>query len=148
MKYLLLDIDDTIAPLTYRGLDAVIIDTMGIELAIPKYIAAWLKQLAANEINIVWCTSRPPVVCSLIEKKIGFKATDYLQFLNKKAYHWMKLSSIIEFCHAHQSDLVVLADNDIREGTRGVPNLPTNLKMVWPSDSCLSLADLEKIESL
>lgn len=148
MKYLLLDIDDTIAPLTYRGLDAVVIDTMGIELAIPKYVAEWLKHVAAKEIHIVWCTSRPPVVCSLIEKKIGFKATDYLQFFNKKAYHWMKLSSIIEFCQAHENDLVVLADNDIREGTRGIQNLPTNLKMVWPSDSCLAIEDLEMIERL
>ena len=43
-KYLLLDIDDTIAPSMYRGSDAVEIETWGRgHLAIPKYIVDWIK---------------------------------------------------------------------------------------------------------
>lgn len=148
MKYLLLDIDDTIAPLNYRGIDAVVIDSMGIELGIPGYVANWLEKIAEKEIKIIWCTSRPQIVCSFIEKKIGFKADGYLQFFNKKAYHWIKLSGIIDFCNENKNDLVILADNDIREGTRGIQNLPTNLELVWPSDSCLSIDDLKLIDSL
>lgn len=39
MNYLLLDIDDTIAPLKVGGQDTVAIDSMGIELSIPNHIA-------------------------------------------------------------------------------------------------------------
>lgn len=152
MKYLLLDIDDTIAPLKYNRLDAVYVDCSHEgELGIPSYIADWLKTAKEKEIKIIWCTSRPPFVSLLVEKKIGFKSEDTLQFFNKKSYHWNKLYSIIEFCNEHEDDLVVLADNDIKEGTRGVKNLPQNLELVWPSDSrrgCLSMENLELIDSL
>lgn len=150
MNYLLLDIDDTIAPWNYQGLDAVVIDSMGIYLGIPETIADWLHKSAEKEIKIIWCTSRGPVVCALVEQKIGFKAEGQLEFFNKKAYAWEKLASILEFCHDHQDDTVILADNDIKEGLRGITNLPNNLKLVWPTDrkGCLSLADLKLIENI
>lgn len=34
----------------------VIIDSMGIELAIPQYIADWLKKASEKQIKIFWCT--------------------------------------------------------------------------------------------
>ncbi|CAM3332147.1 HAD family hydrolase [Vagococcus fessus] len=151
MKYLLLDIDDTIAPWMYKRVDAVVIDSMGIYLGIPEHIAKWLKQIKEADIKIIWCTDRPPLICSMIEKKIGFKSEGQLEFFDKNTYRWTKLHGIIEFCDKHKNDVVIVADNDVIKGTRGVNNLPDNLKMVWPSDTsrgCLSVADLELIENL
>lgn len=149
-KYLLLDIDDTIAPLSYKGRDAVYIDRVGIRLGIPKYIADWLHDSPEKDIKVIWCTRRPPGVCSLFEKKISFKSYGRISFINGKAYNWDKLFSIIQFCNHHSDDVVILADNDIRDGTRGVQNLPPNLKLVPPADDsfgCLTEADLKIIES-
>lgn len=151
MKYLLLDIDDTIAPWLYKRVDAVVIDSMGIYLGIPEHIANWLKQIEETDIKIIWCTDRPPSICSMIEKKIGFKSEGQLEFFDKKAYTWSKLSGIIEFCDEHKSDVVIVADNDVIKGTKGVDKLPDNLTTVLPSDTsrgCLSVADLELIENL
>lgn len=151
MKYLLLDIDDTIAPLNYRSMDAIYVDTLeeGV-LGIPDYIADWLKTAKEKEIKIIWCTSRRIPIQYLVEKELRFESENALKFYNKKSYDWEKLYSIIEFCNEHAEDVVILADNDIKEGTRGVKNLPGNLKLVWPSDSrrgCLSKEDLELIDS-
>lgn len=145
------DIDDTIAPWLYKRVDAVVIDSMGIYLGIPEYIATWLKTLHEKEIKIIWCTNREPFVCSMVEKKLDFKGEGQLEFYNKKAYDWNKLHGIIEFCDEHKDDIVILADNDVKEGTRGIDKLPDNLKIIWPSDAsrgCLSVADLEAIENL
>lgn len=151
MKYLLLDIDDTIAPLNYKSLDAVYVDCSEEgELGIPKYIAAWLKAAKEKEIKIIWCTSRRLPIRYLVEKALGFKSDGALQFFNQKRYDWNKLYSIIEFCNENVDNIVVLADNDIKEGTRGVKELPENLKLIWPSDTrrgCLSVEDLELIDS-
>lgn len=147
MKYLLLDIDDTIAPLKVGGPNMVIIDSMGVELAIPQYIADWLKKASEKQIKIIWCTNRTPIVGALIEKTIGFKAEGQLQLYNKKAYEWEKLYGIIEFCNEHENDLVVLADNLVERMTRGV-ELPNNLKTVLPSDATLTIEDLKLIDSL
>src|SRR5574337_1288561 len=55
-KYLLLDIDDTIAPSMYRGSDAIDIETWGRGyLAIPKYIVEWVKQFSKQENQSIWC---------------------------------------------------------------------------------------------
>lgn len=151
MKYLLLDIDDTIAPWLYKKSDAVVIDSMGIYLGIPEHIATWLQKSVEKEFKIIWCTNRERFVCSQIEKRIGFKSDGYLQFFNKKAYDWDKLYGIIGFCNEHDKDIVILADNDIKEGTRGIGNLPSNLKLIWPSDSqrgCLSVENLQLIDSM
>lgn len=148
VKYLLLDIESTLTPLNYKGVDAVIVDIMGFCISFPRYIADWLKEIEEKEIKIIWCTSKKPYECKAIEDKIGFKSEGYLQFFNQNAYHWTKLSSIIDFCNEHEDDLVVLADNDIKEGTRGIQDLPINLELVWPSDSCLSVEDLELIDRL
>ncbi|GEQ62006.1 hypothetical protein VL4N_13880 [Vagococcus lutrae] len=151
MKYLLLDIDDTIAPLNYKSIDAVYVDCSEEgELGIPNYIADWLKTAKEKEIKIIWCTSRRGPIQYLVETKLGFKSDGTLQFFNQKSYHWNKLYSIIDFCNKHSEDIVILADNDIKEGTREVKNLPENLKLVWPSDTrrgCLSVEDLELIDS-
>ena len=49
-KYLLLDIDDTIAPSMYRGSDAIEIETWERgHLAIPKYIVEWVKLFSKKE---------------------------------------------------------------------------------------------------
>lgn len=149
-KYVLLDIDDTLAPWLYKGSDAIVIDSFGIELGIPKYIAEWLKKVSEKEIHVVWCTSRPSVVCSLIEKTIGFKSAETkLEFPNPKYYAWNKLYGINKFCVEHPNDIVIIADNDVKVGTRGIENLPDKLKLIWPSDKrgCLSLEDLELIDS-
>ena len=151
MKFLLLDIDDTISPWLYKRNDAIFIDSIGVELGIPNYIADWLRNSSKNDIKIVWCTSRPPVVCSLIERVIGFKTYGRLSFINPKAYEWNKLYAIIKFCNENVDDIVILADNDIKEGTKGINKLPTNLKLIDPSDSirgCLSIEDLSIIDSL
>lgn len=39
MKYLLLDIDDTIAPLKIGGTNTVTVDRIGIEISIPIHVA-------------------------------------------------------------------------------------------------------------
>lgn len=39
MKYLLLDIDDTIAQLKIEGTNTVTVDRMGIEISIPIHVA-------------------------------------------------------------------------------------------------------------
>lgn len=151
MKYLLLDIDDTIAPLSSKPRDSIFIDRMGVKLGIPIDVAKWLKGLSDVGIKIVWCTSRPPMVRSLIEKKIPFESHGVVKFLNPNAYPWNKLYGIIKFCNEHPQDLVILTDNDIKDGTRGISNLPKNLKLVTPSDAmrgCLSKADMELISSL
>ncbi len=151
MKYLLLDIDDTISPWSYKGRDAIFIDRMGIKLGIPKHLADWLAKLSDDEIKIIWCTSRPAVVRSLIEKKIMFKTYGHISFLNQHAYAWYKLFGIIKFCDEHKQDLVILADNDIEKGIKGITNLPNNLKLISPSDTirgCLSKEDLKLIDSL
>lgn len=147
MKYLLLDIDDTIAPLKVGGPNMVIIDSMGMELAIPKYIADWLKKASEKQIKIFWCTDRPPILGSLIERTIGFKTEGQLQFYNTEAYEWRKLYGIIELCNEHENDLVVLADNLVERMTKGV-ELPSNLKTVLPSDATLTIEDLKLIDSL
>lgn len=152
MKFLLLDIDDTISPWLYKGNDAIFIDTMGIELGIPKHIAEWLKKFSKEEVKIIWCTNRPPIVCALIEKKIGFKSEGKLTFTNPKAYAWNKLYGIVEFCNENSEHTIVLADNDVKEGTKGIKkNLPDNLTLIYPSDQrrgCLSVEDLKKIDLL
>lgn len=147
MKYLLLDIDDTIAPLKVGGPDMVIIDSMGMELAIPQYIVNWLKKASEKEIKIFWCTDRPPVLGHLIEKTIGIETEGQLDFYNKTAYQWSKLYGIIEFCNEHENDLVVLADNLVEIMTKGV-ELPNNLITVLPSNGTLTRDDLKLIDRL
>ena len=151
MKFLLLDIDDTISPWLYKGIDAVVIDSMGIELGIPRHIADWLKKVSKEEVKIIWCTNRPSVVCTLIEKTNGFKSEGKLTFTNRKAYPWDKLWGIIEFSNNNSEHTIVLVDNDVTEGTKGINNLPNNLKLISPSDQrrgCLSVRDLETIDKI
>lgn len=147
MKYLLLDIDDTIAPLKIGGLNMVTVDRMGVEISIPIHIAEWLKKTSEKQIKIFWCTDRSPIMGSTIEYVIGFKTEGQLQFFNKKAYVWSKLYSIIEFCNKHEGDLVILADNLVERMTREV-ELPNNLELVLPSDATLTIEDLKLIDSL
>ncbi|WKB71000.1 hypothetical protein [Ligilactobacillus ruminis] len=85
MKYLLLDIDDTIAPLKIGGTNTVTVDRMGIEISIPIRVAEWLKKTSKKQIKIFWCTDRSPIMGSIIEKAIGFKTEGQLQFFNKKS---------------------------------------------------------------
>lgn len=147
MKFLLLDINDTIAPLRVGGPDMVTIDSMGVELSIPNHIANWLKKTAEKEIKIFWCTENSSIFGSLVERTIGFKTEGQLQLNNKSAYNWNKLYGIIEFCNAHENDIVVLADNFVEKMTKGV-ELPSNLKLVLPSDATLTSEDLNLIERL
>lgn len=149
MKYLLLDIDDTIAPFDYKERDAIFIDLMGIRLGFPNYLAEWLSNLSDNEIRIVWCTKRDPSVTTLIEHKMGFTSYGRISFIKQKVYPWKKLASIIDFCNNHDQDTIVLADNDLRWGINGIKNLPKNINLVRPSDDhgCLSKNDLNLIES-
>lgn len=51
MKYLLLDIDDTIAPLKIGGTNTVTVDRMGIEISIPIHVAEWLKKRLKNKLR-------------------------------------------------------------------------------------------------
>ncbi|WP_125771137.1 hypothetical protein [Companilactobacillus furfuricola] len=151
MKYLLLDIDDTLAPLNYKGPDAVFINKMNFKMSIPAYIAIWLRNLSSDKIRIVWCTSRPLVVQSLVEKKLMFNTYGRISFINKRAYTWYKLFSIIKYCNEHHGDIIILVDNDAKLGTMNVDKFPNNLIMVYPSDTrrgCLSINDLLKIENL
>lgn len=147
MKYLLLDIDDTIAPLKIGGPNTVTVDRMGVEISIPIHVAEWLKKTSEKQIKIFWCTDRPLVMGSTIENAIGFKTEGQLNFFNKKAYDWSKLYGIIEFCNEHEDDLVILADNLVERMTRGL-ELPNNLELVLPSDATLTIEDLKLIDSL
>lgn len=147
MKYLLLDIDDTIAPLKIGGTNTVTVDRMGIKISIPIHVAEWLKKTSKKQIKIFWCTDRSPIMGAIIEKAIGFKTEGQLQFFNKKAYNWSKLYSIIKFCNEHEDDLVILADNLVERMTKGV-ELPNNLELVLPSDATLTIEDLKLIDDL
>lgn len=149
MKYLLLDIDDTIAPLKIGETNTVTVDRMSIEISIPINVAEWLKRTSKKQIKIFWCTDWSPIMGSTIEKAIGFKTEGQLQFFNKKAYNWSKLYSIIEFCieHEDEDDLIILADNLVERMTKGV-ELPNNLELVLPSDVTLTIEDLKLIDGL
>lgn len=147
MKYLLLDINDTIAPLKVGGPNTVTVDRMGVAISVPNHVAEWLKRTSEKQIKIFWCTNLPPFVCSTIENGIGFKTEGKLQLFNKKAYGWEKLYSVIAFCNEHENDLVILADNLVEKMTKGV-KLPNNLKLILPSDATLTIEDLKLIDSL
>lgn len=151
MKFLLLDIDDTLAPLSYKERDAIYINKMGVILGIPEYLSDWIENLPSDDIKVIWCTSRPFFVQSLIEKEIGFKTYGRISFINQSAYDWYKLFGIIKFCNEHLNDDIILADNDAKLGTINEKELPSNLKIVHPSDTtrgCLSKNDLKMIDSL
>lgn len=151
MKYLLLDVEDTIALKRFQGKDVQLIEKMGIEFYVPNYIAKWLKESYQKDYKIIWCTSCSDFETKILENQIGFKVEDKLVFTNPKAYRWKKLYTIIKFCDNHPNDLIILADNDIMEGTSDVKDLPSNLRLVQPSNKrygCLSIEDLEFIDNL
>ncbi|TFJ43746.1 hypothetical protein CKN73_03645 [Carnobacterium divergens] len=118
-----------------------------MELAIPQYIADWLKKHLKSKSKFFGVQTRPPILGSLIERTIGFKTEGQLQFYNTKAYEWSKLYGIIEFCNELENDLVVLVDSLVERMTKGV-ELPSNLKTVLPSDATLTIEDLKLIDSL
>lgn len=148
MRYLLLDIDDTIAPLKVGGPDTVTIDSMGIELSIPVYIANWLKNTNESDMKIYWCTDRPQIFGAMIEKILNFKTEGQLEFTNTKMYDWSKLYGVIDFCKKHPEDLVIFADNNVDRMIRNDEELPSNLKLVLPSKATLTIEDLALIDSL
>ncbi|WEV45815.1 hypothetical protein OZX60_03535 [Streptococcaceae bacterium ESL0687] len=148
--YLLLDVDDTLAPLNYRGSDAVEIETWGRgDLAIPRYIVDWLKAFSKKEnCEIVWCTDRESETAQ-IEKQLGFKASDKLIFDNASKGTWKKTSEILRFASSHPTSTVICADNDAWR----IPSdltLPSNLHLIIPNDSkgCLSTEDLNTIDKM
>lgn len=152
MKYLLLDIDDTLAPWGYKGRDSVHIQKHDIDLRIPTHLAEWFAKVHDNQIKIIWSTDRDPTTCSIIEKKLGFKPYGKIKFTNPKVYpNWPRLFGIIKFCDDHSEDIVMLADNDIIRGTKNVKKLPDNLHLIIPSDTrrgCLSESDMELVDSI
>lgn len=149
MKILLLDIDDTLCPLAYKGPDAVKVDEMGVQIAAPKYVVDRLKEFAQKPGNsIVWATHRKRYVASIIAKEMGFKTDDYLSFTNSSDASWNKLPDLVRYANEHPDDLVINADNDafaVKES-----EVPANLKFIVPDGKkgCLSENDFKKINEM
>lgn len=149
MKILLLDIDDTLCPLAYKGKDAVKVDEMGVQIAAPQYVVDHLKAFAQQpENSIMWATHRKRYVASIIAKEMGFKADDYLSFTNSSDANWNKLPDLIKYANEHPNDLVINADNDafaVKEA-----EVPSNLKFIVPDGKkgCLSENDFKKINEM
>ncbi|WP_058218179.1 hypothetical protein [Lactococcus lactis] len=147
-KYLLLDIDDTIAPQLYRGSDAVEIETWGRgHLAIPRYILDWLKNFSkGNNQSIWWCTDRTNETTQ-IESQLKLNIQGKLRFDNVPRGVWKKQASIIKFAVEHPKDIVICADNDA--DLIKVDTLPKNLHLVIPTGTikALSKEDLNIIDS-
>lgn len=148
-KYLLLDIDDTIAPSMYRGSDAIEIETWGRgHLAIPKYIVEWVKLFSKKENqSIWWCTDRASETTQ-IEKQLPLKVEDKLMFTKPTKGVWKKQAAIIQFAEEHPEDTIICADNDA--DCMKANELPDNLRLVIPSGDikALSKEDLIVIDNL
>ena len=148
-KYLLLDIDDTIAPSMYRGSDAIEIETWGRgHLAIPKYIVEWVKLFSKKENqSIWWCTDRSNETTQ-IEKQLPLKADGKLMFTKPPKGVWKKQAAIIRFAEEHPKDTVICADNDC--DLMNSDKLPDNLHLVIPTGAIkgLSKEDLIRIDNL
>lgn len=152
MKYLLLDIDDTISPLLYKGADAIQVDSWGVDLSIPKYIVDWMKKFSKKENHsLIWSTHRGSTAF-IVSKTIGVKIEDALSFSKKvnynKTVYWDKLPEIIKFAELHPEDTVICADNDAWIVTKNNIEIPSNLTFIVPSGNigCLSKEDLIRIE--
>ena len=148
-KYLLLDIDDTIAPSMYRGSDAIDIETWGRGyLAIPKYIVEWVKQFSKQENqSIWWCTDRASETTQ-IEKQLPLKVGGKLMFTKPPKGIWKKQAAIIQFAKEHPEDTVICADNDA--DLMNSNKLPENLHLIIPTGTikALSKEDLIEIDHL
>lgn len=148
-KYLLLDIDDTIAPLMYRGTDAVEVETWGRgHLAIPSYIVDWLK-IFSEKVNhsIWWCTDRTNET-SQIESQLKLKVEGKLRFANTSKGIWKKQAAILQFAEEHPKDTIICADNDA--DFVNLNSFPNNLYFIIPSWAikALSKEDLMTIDNL
>lgn len=147
--YLLLDIDDTIAPTMYRGSDAVYIDTWGRgHLAIPKYIVEWLKRFSKTENkSIWWCTDRASETTQ-IERQLPLKVNGKLRFTKPPEGVWKKQASILQFAAKHPDDVIICVDNDADLMT--TTNIPDNLYIIIPTGAikALSKDDLVTIDQL
>ena len=148
-KYLLLDIDDTIAPSMYRGSDAVEIETWGRgHLAIPKYIVEWVKLFSKKENqSIWWCTDRASETTQ-IEKQLPLKVGGKLMFTKPPKGVWKKQAAIIQFAENHPKDTVICADNDA--DYMKYNEIPDNLRLVIPTgaNKALSRENLGEIDRL
>ncbi|WEV60371.1 hypothetical protein OZX68_05455 [Streptococcaceae bacterium ESL0729] len=149
-KYLLLDVDDTIAPLMYMGSDAIEIETWGRgHLAIPRYLVDWLKAFSKKENNSIWwCTDRTSETTQ-IERQVNLKIDGKLNFTGAPKGTWKKFPTILKFALDHPESLVICADNDAyREYSR--TDLPSNLHFIVPSGKigALSKEDLEVIDNI
>lgn len=148
IKYLLLDIDSTIAPNMYRGTDAVEVETWGqAHISIPRYIVDWLKLFAKKENHrIIWCTDMGNISAQ-IESQFKIDVQAKLKFNTAPLGVWKKQAAIIKFAIEHPEDIVICADNDA--DLIKVDTLPKNLHLVIPTGSikALSKEDLNKIDS-
>ncbi len=148
-KYLLLDIDDTIAPAMYKGSDAIEIETWGRgHLAIPGYIVEWLKMFSKKENqSIWWCTDRASETTQ-IESQLNLKVEGKLRFITAPKGTWKKQAAIIQFAEEHPKDTVICADNDAN--FVNINKLPDNLQFVIPSGTIMALSkeDLINIDNL
>lgn len=148
-KYLLLDIDDTIAPSMYKGSDAVEIETWGRGyLAIPKYIVEWVKLFSKKENqSIWWCTDRASETTQ-IERQLQLKVEGKLMFTKPPKGIWKKQAAIVRFAEEHPEDTIICADNDAT--FMNTDSLPDNLQLVVPSGTikALSREDLIIIDNL
>ena len=148
-KYLLLDIDDTIAPSMYRGSDAIEIETWGRgHLAIPKYIVEWVKLFSKKENqSIWWCTDRSNETTQ-IERQLPLKVEGKLMFTKPPKGFWKKQAAIIRFAEEHPKDTVICADNDA--DYMKYNEIPDNLRLVIPTgaNKALSRENLVTIDNL
>ncbi|WP_429971780.1 hypothetical protein ACQW5G_04025 [Fructilactobacillus sp. Tb1] len=149
MKILLLDIDDTLCPLSYKGPDAVTVDEMGVQMAAPKYVVDGLKDFASKPNNsIVWATHRKRYFANTLAREMGFKTDGYLTFRDSSDASWNKLPDLVEYANEHPDDLVINADNDAFAVKPS--EVPANLKFIVPDGKkgCLSENDFKKINDM